>query len=85
LSDYVAMVVLSQPRSLDSCQPLPSVTDLFASGCSGRAAPDGLTPADAAYLTALYQANPEARKAGEQADIAGRMAKILGPAGVAAR
>jgi hypothetical protein len=76
LSDYAAMLVLSQPRSLGSCQPLPSVTDLFADGCPGGAR-DGVTAADAAYLTALYQANPEARAVNEQSDISGRMAKML--------
>jgi len=84
LSDYLSMLVLSQPRSLGACQPLPSVANLFVSGCAGPA-PDGITPADAAYLTALYQANPEARRVAEQADIAGRMARILAPGGVAAR
>jgi len=83
LSDYAAMLVLSRPRTLGACQPLPSVTDLFVDGCPG-AAPDGLTAADASYLTALYQANPEARAVNEQSDIAGRMAKMLGaPGGVA--
>jgi hypothetical protein len=77
LSDYAAMLALSQPRSLDGCNALPSVTDLFAPACPGRAAPDGLTPADAAYLTSLYAADPQARKAGEQSDIAWRMARIL--------
>lgn len=53
LSDYLAMVVLSQPRALGAaCQPLPSVTDLFVDGCPGGP-PGGVTPADAAYLTAL--------------------------------
>jgi hypothetical protein len=84
LSDYLAMVVLSQPRSLGACQPLPSVTDLFVDGCPGGA-PDGVTAADAAYLTALYQANPEARKVNEQNDIAGRMAKMLTASNGAAR
>jgi hypothetical protein len=84
LSDYVAMLALSEPRSLDGCQALPSVTDLFVSGCAGGA-PDGLTPTDAAYLTALYQANPEARKVNQQAEIADRMAKMLVSAGAAAR
>jgi hypothetical protein len=54
LADYGAMLVLSQPRALDHCQALPSVTDLFAGPCPGRAAPAGLTPADNAYLSALY-------------------------------
>jgi hypothetical protein len=78
VADYMVMLVLSQPRSLDGCNALPSVIDLVAkSPCPGRDAPDGLTPADAAYLTALYAADPQAKKAGEQSDIAGRMAKIL--------
>jgi hypothetical protein len=84
LSDYLAMVVLSQPRSLGACQPLPSVTDLFVDGCSGGGAA-GVSAADAAYLTALYQANPEARKTNEQNDIAGRMAKMLTASNGAAR
>ena len=78
VADDLVMLALSQPKSLDGCSTLPSVIDLFAkSACPGRSAPDGLTPADAAYLTALYDSNAEANKAGEQADIAGRMAKIL--------
>ena len=85
VSDYVSMLALSQPRALDRCNVLPSVTDLFVGACPGRGAPDGLTPADAAYLTSLYAADPEARKLGAQADIAGRMAKILATANVAAR
>ena len=82
LSDYIAMVALSQPKSLDGCNSFASVIDLFApSGCEGRGAPDGLTPADAAYLTSLYQIDPEARLAFEQGDLADRMAKILINAG----
>jgi hypothetical protein len=84
LSDYVAMLVLSQPRALGGCQPLPSVTDLFVDGCAAGAA-NGVTAADAAYLTALYQANPEARKEAETTDIAGRMAKMLASSNVVAR
>jgi hypothetical protein len=78
LSDYLSMLALSQPKSLDGCNALPSVIDLFApSGCEGRDVPDGLTPADAAYLTSLYQSDPESRLAFSQSDIAGRMATIL--------
>jgi hypothetical protein len=78
ITDYVVMVALSQPRSLDGCSAMSSVIDLLApSGCPGRDLPDGLTPADAAYLTALYSADLEAKKVGEQGQIAGRMAKIL--------
>jgi hypothetical protein len=79
VSDYVAMLAVSQPRSLAGCNPLPSVIDLFAKpACSDdRDPPDGLTPADAAYLTGLYGSDPEARTASAEDEITGRMAKIL--------
>jgi hypothetical protein len=76
--DYLAMMVLAEPKSLDGCNALPSVIDLYAkSACPGREAPDGLTPADASYLTALYASDPAQRQWVEQGEIAGRMAKIL--------
>jgi hypothetical protein len=78
LSDYMVMLALSQPKSLDGCNALPSVIDLFApSACAGRDTPDGLTAADAAYLTALYMSDPEGKKNMEQTDISIRMANIL--------
>ncbi|MEI9890004.1 MAG: hypothetical protein WDN45_04615 [Caulobacteraceae bacterium] len=78
LSDYVVMLALSQSRQPDACGELPSVMDLFAaSACPGRDPPQGLTPADAAYLTALYQADPEAKLLGQKGDISGRMARML--------
>jgi hypothetical protein len=78
VSDYVAMMALSQSRSLDGCAALASVIDLYApAGCPGREAPDGLTPADAAYLTALYSVDLEAKKAAQQSDITDRMSRIL--------
>ena len=78
LSDYLVMLGLSQPKSLDGCNALPSVIDLFApSACPGRDTPDGLTQADAAYLTALYMSDPEGKKNMEQTDISLRMANIL--------
>jgi hypothetical protein len=78
LADYFAMVALSQAKSLDGCSAFPSILDLMAkSPCPGRDPPDGITAADASFLTALYAANPEAQAAAEQVDIAGRMAELL--------
>jgi hypothetical protein len=78
LVDYLAMLALSQPRSLDGCNVLPSVIDLLAkTACAGRDVPVGLTAADTAYLAALYGSDPEGPLFAEQADISGRMAKIL--------
>ena len=86
VADYMAMLALSQPRSLDGCNALASVIDAFAKApCPGRDLPDGLTPADAAYLTSLYAADLQAKKAGEQSDITRRMSDILIRANAAGR
>ena len=77
MADYVAMLTLSQPHSLEGCGELPSVTELFSQACSGRAAPRGFTSADAAFLAALYAAGPDDILAGDRTDIAERMADIL--------
>jgi hypothetical protein len=54
------------------------VIDRFARApCPGRDPPEGLTPADTAYLTALYSASLDRKKNFEQSDIATRMARIL--------
>ena len=81
ISDYVAMLALSEPRALGQCNALPSISDLFA-GCAGRPAPDALTAADAAYLTALYDAQL-VRGAGGQGKVIERMADILANPGLA--
>jgi hypothetical protein len=77
VTDYLSLLALAQPRSLDGCTALPSVVDLLGPPCRDRGAPDGLTPADAAYLTSLYAANLEFNRQGEENDIASRMASIL--------
>jgi hypothetical protein len=78
VTDDMIMLALSQPKSLDGCNALPSVIDRFArSPCLGRDPPGGLTPADTAYLAALYSADTESRKRFEQRDIADRMAATL--------
>jgi hypothetical protein len=97
IADYVAMLVLSEPRFPDRCQTLPSVIDMF-SACPGRPAPDGLTAADFAYLTAVYSADlsitqtrlqgpfppPRGNQSIEEPtldQVAGRMAALLKAAG----
>jgi hypothetical protein len=77
LTDYLSLLALAQVRSLDGCSALPSVLDRLGKACGGRQAPDGLTPADAAYLTSLYAADLQQNKPLEEDDIAERMASIL--------
>ncbi len=86
VSEYVVMLALSQPKSLDGCNALPSILDMTAkSACPGRVPPSGLTPADGAWLTALYASDPEAKGDGERTDITVRMADILVKASTAAK
>jgi hypothetical protein len=77
VADYLSMLTLAKPRSLDGCSSLTSVIDALSTACPSRSAPDGLTPADAAYLTSLYATDLEAMGTGQQTDIASRMASIL--------
>jgi hypothetical protein len=77
VADYLSMLTLSKPRTLDGCAQLSSVIDALSPTCQNRSAPDGLTPADAAYLTSLYTADLEANGAHQESDIADRMASIL--------
>jgi hypothetical protein len=57
VSDYITMLALSEPRSLDQCSKLPSILDLMSSDCGSRAKPDRLTHSDIAYLKGLYAAD----------------------------
>jgi hypothetical protein len=78
LSDYIAMLALSQVKSYDDCQALPSITNLMASGCGSDAKPSGLTDIDVAYLRGLYKASVGATFVGERGAIAYEMKKDLG-------
>src|SRR5579862_2029957 len=57
VADYITMLALSEPRSLDQCNDLPSILDLLSSGCASRAKPEHLTDGDMAYLKGLYAAD----------------------------
>jgi hypothetical protein len=52
LGDYIALMALSQPASLDSCQDLPSISNLLAKGCA--TVPGWITDGDLAFLKGLY-------------------------------
>jgi hypothetical protein len=59
ISDYVAMLVLSQSKSPDSCSQLPSIIDLMAANCREGEKPSQITAGDLAFLRALYKADLE--------------------------
>ena len=68
IADYIAMLSLSQPNSLDECNAFPSILDLMASGCDARAKPAALTDSDMAYLKGLYAADLSATSVSVQKD-----------------
>ncbi len=71
ISDYIAVLALTQINSLDTCQALPSITSLLVSGCSQAAT--AITANDLGYLKAVYAANPEKVPGLQKNEIAYRM------------
>jgi hypothetical protein len=67
VSDYIAMLALTHIASLDTCNELPSIANLFATGCA--APPTAMTMTNMAYLKALYGANLDKNLNIEQGDI----------------
>jgi hypothetical protein len=86
LTDYAAMLALTQPASLNGCNALPSIIDLFSAACAGNPEPTGLTDSDTAYLRGLYTGG-QLLPPGWQApgDIADRMVNLLVPVSTARR
>jgi hypothetical protein len=78
LADYVAMLALSQAQSYDDCQPVPTITNLMASGCATGMKPDAITDIDATYLRGLYKMDAGGSLLGERGSIAYAMKKELG-------
>ncbi len=66
------MLTLTRMAQLEDCAPLPSITDLLASGCPSPA-PGSLTAADRAYLKALYSGDLEQTLNLERGDLYERM------------
>lgn len=69
ISDYIAVLTLSQAESLDACSELPSIVDLMSSGCGERAKPEAMTASDAAYMRALYSIDLELQLGLERSEI----------------
>jgi hypothetical protein len=75
ISDYLAMLVLSQTQSSDICGPLPSILDLMAANCKRPDKPDAVTAGDLAFLRALYSIDLREKYALEEGDILNSMMK----------
>jgi len=78
LADYVAMLALSQGQSYDTCQDVPTINNLMASGCAAEMKPAALTDIDATYLRGLYKMDAGKSFLGQRGSIAFEMKKELG-------
>jgi hypothetical protein len=73
ISDYLAVLTLTQARASQGCSQLPSIMDLMAPDCSGDKKPDQVTAGDLAFLRALYSANLETPAELEESNIENAM------------
>jgi hypothetical protein len=78
LADYIAMLALSQASSYDTCQPVPTITNLMASGCGAEMKPAAITDVDMTYLRGLYRMDAGSSFLGQRGSIAYEMKKDLG-------
>jgi hypothetical protein len=77
VSDYIALLSLTRVGSLDACDRLPSILDLFAAACGERARPATLSEADSAFLQALYATTLDGKLGIEESEVQGRMMAAL--------
>jgi hypothetical protein len=78
VADYLAMLMLSRTEAFATCQPVESVANLLIPGCDPGNRLKGLTPADMAYLKALYRADPGATLAMQLQQISTAIKKEIG-------
>ena len=78
LADYIAMLALSQGKAYDTCQDVPTINNLMASGCAADLKPSALTDIDATYLRGLYKMDAGRSFLGQRGSIAFEMRKELG-------
>jgi len=75
LADYAAMLALVQPSSLDSCEALPSISNLLVKDCATATA--HLTDGDLAYLQSVYKMGTTDSLAMQRDTIRFQMEKVL--------
>jgi hypothetical protein len=75
LSDYIAMLALTQVASLDACQQLPSIVNMLAKACDRKS--EALTENDTAYLHGLYKMSAGRGLRTQQDEIAYQMEQSL--------
>ncbi len=75
LADYITMLALSEPASLDDCLDLPSISNLLAKGCAS--ASNKVTDGDLAYPQELYRAPKGSSMSGQVDEIRYELKKTL--------
>lgn len=73
IADYAAMLALSQTDAFESCQPLPSISNLMAPVCTEEKKASAMTPSDIAFLRGIYSSQAGASLMEQQAAIASQM------------
>jgi hypothetical protein len=82
ISDYLAVLSLTQAQPPVSCGTLPSILDFMAGDCPrSQKAATSITAGDLAYLKGLYQTNLEQPIELERSNIANHMLRQLASAG----
>ncbi len=77
VSDYLAMLSLTHVTPPETCNALPSITDLLAPRCTEDPKPSKLTAEDAAYLKALYSSSLEMNLNIEEGEVRDRMVRAI--------
>jgi hypothetical protein len=80
VADYIAMLALSEIRTFDACQELPSITNLIVPDCDASRKPGAITETDLAYLRGIYSVDPGEALKTQQSDIAAQMEATLSDA-----
>lgn len=75
VSDYIALLALSQMTSLEACQTLPSIVNLLARDCANP--PAELSVTDKGYLRGLYRMQADMTLGVQKNDIAAQMEQAI--------
>ena len=77
VADYAALLALSQTRSFETCEGVPSIANEMSPGCAGNLKPEAITASDIAFLHGVYRMDAGAILKIQQDQIAGEMAVAL--------
>jgi hypothetical protein len=75
VADYIALIALAQFKTLETCDPAPTLLDMFTPACADRAIAETPAQQDIGYLTALYHGPTTLKLWLQKSLIAERMAR----------